>query len=298
MLRIFQAHRGKSRVWVIRFEQRWNEDGSSNVHRKTVAFTIRVKPGLLGKQRQQRRQQQSHDNVEKTLLKILIFEYVYFDTMIDVTVKKREQRIGRWYFQYWERESVQNPKINWEENSRVEIGRIAFTAEASFKSVNWAIFVQSEDHKRIIPPRMMNYARTLYKNTIHLHRGSSTRSLLCYRSWTGSKWKERKEVVTHRQSLSHHYVPVSTLEECVEKVAKESGEENCSQDNLRLERTRCSTPKYLRAQEFRRFKSEGRNWPDENVQGQAVHAKYSRIPKHDVQSSQTHRFIAKEVIKK
>ena len=28
----------------------------------------------------------------------------------------------------------------------------------SFKSVNWAIFVQSEDHKRI-PPRMMNYAK-------------------------------------------------------------------------------------------------------------------------------------------
>ena len=32
--------------------------------------------------------------VEKTLLEILIFKYVYFDTMIDVTVKKREQRIG------------------------------------------------------------------------------------------------------------------------------------------------------------------------------------------------------------
>ena len=31
----------------------------------------------------------------------------------------------------------------------------------SFKSVNWAIFVQSEDHKRIIPPKMMNYATFL-----------------------------------------------------------------------------------------------------------------------------------------
>ena len=40
---------------------------------------------------------------------------------MDVTVKKREQRIGR----------VQNPKINWKENSRVRIGRIAFAAEAS-----------------------------------------------------------------------------------------------------------------------------------------------------------------------
>ena len=60
----------------------------------------------------------------------LIFAYVYFDTMIDVTEKKREQRVGMLYFQYWERGSVQIPKINWKENSRVRIGRIAFTAEA------------------------------------------------------------------------------------------------------------------------------------------------------------------------
>ena len=57
-----------------------------------------------------------------------------------------------------------------------------------------------------------------------------------------------------RQSLSHHYVPVSTLEESVVKVVKEKGEDNCSQDHLRLERTRCNTPKNWRVQEFRRFK--------------------------------------------
>ena len=51
--------------------------------------------------------------------------------MIDVAAKKREQRVGILYFQQCERESVQNPKINWKENSRVRIGRIAFTAEAS-----------------------------------------------------------------------------------------------------------------------------------------------------------------------
>ena len=69
--------------------------------------------------------------VEKTLLETLIFKNVYFDTMISFTVKKREQRIGMLYFQYWERRSVQDPQINWTENSRVRIGRIAFTAEAS-----------------------------------------------------------------------------------------------------------------------------------------------------------------------
>ena len=86
----------------------------------------------------------------------LIFKYVHFDTMIDVTAKKREQRML--YFQYCERVSVQNS--NWKENSRV--------------IVNWGIFVQSEDHKRIIPPRMMNYAKIPYKRTIHLPRVSST----------------------------------------------------------------------------------------------------------------------------
>ena len=67
----------------------------------------------------------------KHSFELLIFECVYFDTMIDVTVKKREQRSGMLYFQYQERESVQNPKINWKRGSRVRIDRIAFTAEAS-----------------------------------------------------------------------------------------------------------------------------------------------------------------------
>ena len=64
-------------------------------------------------------------HVEKTLFENLIFKYVYFDTMMDVTVKKREQRIGILYFQYWEQGSVQNPKIYWKENSRVKIGRMS-----------------------------------------------------------------------------------------------------------------------------------------------------------------------------
>ena len=72
-----------------------------------------------------------HTRRRHSLFEILIFKYVYFDTMIDVTVKKREQRIGMLYVQHWERRSVQNPKINWKENSRVRIGRIAFSAEAS-----------------------------------------------------------------------------------------------------------------------------------------------------------------------
>ena len=137
-----------------------SSDGSSN----PMSIHPRTKSNWRKEKDPSRGQNLDYDSwmtyVEKTLFEILIFKYVYFLTMIDVTVKKREQRIGRFFFQNWERESAQNPKINWKENSRVRIGRIASTAEAS-KSVDWAIFVQSEDHKRMIPPKMMNDAKKI-----------------------------------------------------------------------------------------------------------------------------------------
>ena len=140
--------------------------------------------------------------VEKILFETVISKYVYFDTMIDFTVKKREQRIGIWNIQYCERESVQHLKSNWKEE---------FTSEdwshrlyrRSFKCVNWSILVQSEDHKRIIPPRMMSYAKIPYQSTIHLFRGSSTRSLLYCRSWTRSKKKRKKKVVRRMYTDVH-----------------------------------------------------------------------------------------------
>ena len=72
VLRICTAYRGKSRVWFTRFEQRWNEDESSSVHRETDAFTMRVKTRLLEKQQQQqqRRQQQSYVNTSKNKVKL------------------------------------------------------------------------------------------------------------------------------------------------------------------------------------------------------------------------------------
>ena len=252
-------------------------------------------------------------DVEKTFFETLIFKYVNFDTMIDVTMKKREQRIAMWYFQYRERRTLQNPKINWKENSSVRIGRIAFTAEAS----NLQIGRYSCNPKTISGLFNQEWGITQknpYKNTIHLYRGLCPRSLLYCRSWTGNctggvhtrteerhtfplqwgmynlfrqqcqrsrsnyRYKEIEEGESSsslttwakckrlnllvrnaetkfgRQSLSKHYVPVSTLEECVLKVVKENREENYSQEKLRLERTRCNPPKYLRAQELRRFK--------------------------------------------
>ena len=56
------------------------------------------------------------------------------------------------------------------------------------------------------------------------------------------------------QTASKPSLRTRVPEECVVKVVKEEGNEHHSQDNLRLERTRCNTPKYLRTQEFRRFK--------------------------------------------
>ena len=55
---------------------------------------------------------------------------------------------------------------------------------------------------------------------------------------------------------------------------------------------------YCKTWNFDPIPSESRNWPDENLPGQAVHTKNSRILNHDAQSSQTHHSITEEVIKK
>ena len=82
------------------------------------------------------------------------------------------------------------------------------------------------------------------------------------------------------QRLRHHYVPVYE-------------DENYSQDDLCLERTRSNTPKYLGREgfdvwcnsweteskfqmwNFDRITSESRNWSNEELQGREVHAKES-----------------------
>ena len=67
---------------------------------------------------------------------ILIFKYVYFDTMIDVTVKKREQRIGMLYFQYWEWEKCTKFPNHLEREFTCEDWSHCLYRR-SFKSVNW-----------------------------------------------------------------------------------------------------------------------------------------------------------------
>ena len=147
VLRIFTAYRGISRVRHTRFEQRWNEDESSSVHRETVAFTMRVKLG---------RQQQSHVNasedkvqlqkrkgsVERTEFGLRFLDDIRGEDIIRDShlqecllrqhdgrhSEKHEQSIVIIYFQYRERRSGTKSQINWKENSR---GRITFTAEAS-----------------------------------------------------------------------------------------------------------------------------------------------------------------------
>ena len=86
--------------------------------------------------------------------------------------------------------SVQNPKINWKENSRVRTGRIAFTAEASNlkigryscnpKTISGVDYSTKNDELR---------KDSLNNSTILLRRGLSTGSLLYYRSLTGSRKK-------------------------------------------------------------------------------------------------------------
>ena len=93
----------------------------------------------------------------------------------------------------------------------------------------------------------------------------------------------------------------SMLKECVVKVVNENGDDNCSQDNLRLERTRSNTP--INRWDQKSFdvltmpretdsKLKTCNFDpnsirqDEDLQGQAVHVK----------NWQKHRFIAKELM--
>ena len=156
-------------------------------------------------------------DVEKTFFETLIFKYVYFDTMIDVTMKKREQRIGMWYFQYCERRSLQNPKINWKEISRVRIGRIVFTAEAS----NLQIGRYSRNPKTISGLFNQEWGITQkhpYKNTIHLYCGLCPRSLLYCRSWTGIV----REVYTLVQKKETHFLYNEGWTICFDNNASEA----------------------------------------------------------------------------
>ena len=119
-----------------------------------------------------------------------------------------------------------------------------------------------------------------------------------------------------RQSLSHHYVPVSTRRMRCKSCQRRWKRELFAKDILSLERTKSNTPKYMDSQNsdvssmpretesnlqtwnFDPIPSESRNWPDESLQGQAAHTKNWRIFKHDAQPSQTHHVIATEFFKK
>ena len=287
---------------TFRFEQRWNEDESSSVHRETVAFTKGVEPGLLEKQqRQQRRQQQSYVNTSEgqsptTEKKRILREdrtwtmsgediirdshlqvcLLRFDTMIDVTVKKRDQRIAMLRFQYWERWSVQNPKINWKENSRVRIGRNAFTAEASTLQ-NCAIFVKSEDHKRYTLVQKED-KHFFYNGRCTICFDNSASEAKVIRDTKKSRkanhqvhWRPEQHVketeFTCPQRWHEFWQTKSKPSSCTSlyawrmrcKSCQRKWKKSCSQDNLSLEKTRCNTPKYLRAQEVRRFKHASGN---------------------------------------
>ena len=72
----------------------------------------------------------------------------------------------------------------------------------------------------------MNYAKIPYKSTTHQPRGSSTRSLLYCSCWTGTKWKERKEVVrrvyTLVQKEDKHFLHKGGCAICFDNNASEA----------------------------------------------------------------------------
>ena len=197
MLQIFTAYRGISRVWLTRFEQLRNEDEPSSVHRETVVSTLREKTLPPRKTaaaaaaaaaipcqcvRRQSPTAEKKSAFERTEFGLWFLDDTRGEDIIQNahlqvrllrhhdkrTAKKLEQRVGK----------------------RIHVcGSVALPLPQKLQICNWETFVQSEDHKRIIPQRMMNHAKIPYKSTIHLYRESSTRSTLYWRSWTGSTKK-------------------------------------------------------------------------------------------------------------
>ena len=180
-----------------------SSEGSSNpmsIHPRTMSHYINRK--IL---REDRIWATIHgcQTCRKHSFETLIFKYVYLDTMMNRKEKNWEQPIGMFYFQYWE----QNSKINWKENSRMRIGSSNFAAEASkqgLKSVkdrelNNVRAIRRHSGEMIISLMLMNYVKIPCKSTIHLSRGSSTKSKLCCRRWIGGRRKDHEE---RRQTFS------------------------------------------------------------------------------------------------
>ena len=100
-------------------------------------------------------------HVEKTLFEILIVIYVYFRHLFFVTVKKREQRIGMLYFQYWERRVYKIPKLI---GKRIHVwGLVALPVPQKLQIGRYSCNPKTMSGS---PPRMMNDAKIPYKSTI------------------------------------------------------------------------------------------------------------------------------------
>ena len=124
---------------------------------------MRVKPRPSGKQRRQRQQQQqSCVNTSGTKSNYRTEFGLWFldDTREEYII--RDPHLQECLLPHHDRRHSEEARAKLV-GKRIHVwGSVALPLHRwSFKSVNWAIFVQSEDHKRIIPPRMMNYANSL-----------------------------------------------------------------------------------------------------------------------------------------
>ena len=182
----------------------------------------------------QRRQQQSHVNTsEKVKLQkrkrilradkirttipgwrtsrkhsfeILLFKYVYSDTMIDVTVKQWEQRVVMLYFQYWKRRSVQNPKII---GKRIHVwGLVALPLPQKLQICKFGVFrAIRRPYADWITQRFLTRVQFIYPVDWARDHYSITEAGL------GSKRKERKEDVgdVHTRTEGRQTFPLQWL---------------------------------------------------------------------------------------
>ena len=187
---IFTVYRGISRIRLWRFEQPWNKDeSSSSVHRESVVFMIRVQPSSSGGSNPMSVHPRTKSNYRKedrtwTMIpgwhtwRRHFSKRSFSSTSASTSWKKAQWRSERkvlgGYTTSIEDKGVY--KITSLTGKRIHVWGLGLHCLycGSFKSVNWAIFVQSEVHKRIIPPRMMNYAKIHYKSKIHEEDGKCT----------------------------------------------------------------------------------------------------------------------------
>ena len=182
--------------------------------------------------------------VEETLFEILIFKYVYFDTMTDVTLKKREQRIGMLHFQYWERDKWTNSQNELETDSTCDDWSHCLYRR-SFTSVSWAIFVPDSSTRFI--KTLPIWQESVSRNLSRLWAG---RGETLERTFSDSRFKKvcKHQIFNPEESTRmmnwYHTKEMNSLFPVADGTAKLSGGDRRSRKTTLRRETLCKERRF------------------------------------------------------